>query len=77
MIDVTDEKIGPKKHRLRAQKINYILVVGEKEAADVTVNVNDRDGKTLGNMTPDQFIEACRKEIESKGRHPIFVSQDT
>ena len=32
-LDDGDEKIGPKKHRFRAEKVNYILVVGEQEAA--------------------------------------------
>ncbi|MHC4696101.1 MAG: threonine--tRNA ligase [Planctomycetota bacterium] len=70
-LDCTSEKIGPKKHRLRAAKINYILVVGEKEAADKTVNVNDRDGKTIGNMTLEAFLGACRAEIDSKGRTSV------
>lgn len=71
VIDLSDEKIGPKKHRLRTEKINYVLVVGEKEAADRMINVNDRDGKTIGNMTIDQFVSACRVEIESKGRRGV------
>ena len=29
-LDLASDKIGPKKHRLRAALINYILVVGEK-----------------------------------------------
>ncbi|MCH8148119.1 MAG: threonine--tRNA ligase [Planctomycetes bacterium] len=66
-LDLTDDKIGPKKHRHRAAKVNYILVVGEQEAADSTVNVNDRDGKTLGNMAIEVFENACRREIDSKG----------
>ncbi|MCH7995765.1 MAG: threonine--tRNA ligase, partial [Planctomycetes bacterium] len=66
-IDLTDDKIGPKKHRHRAAKVNYILVVGEQEAADSTVNVNDRDGGTLGNMTIEACVNAWRKEIDSKG----------
>jgi len=66
-LDLTSEKIGPKKHRFRAAKANYILVVGEKEASDNTVNVNDRDGRALGNMNLERFIEACDLEIESKG----------
>ena len=65
-LDVSSEKIGPKKHRLRAAKVNYILVVGEQEAAEGSVNVNSRDGKGLGNMTPVAFIAHCREEIESK-----------
>ncbi len=70
-LDLSSEKIGPKKHRLRAAKINYILVVGEKEAAESNLNVNDRDGKTIGNMTLDVFLDACRTEIESKGNSGV------
>ncbi|MCH7632581.1 MAG: threonine--tRNA ligase [Planctomycetes bacterium] len=66
-LDAGDEKIGPKKHRLRAAKVNYILVVGEQEAADATVNVNDRDGKNIGNMSLQQFVDACCQEVATKG----------
>ena len=73
-LDETSEKIGPKKHRLRAAKVNYILVVGEKEAAAGTVNINDRDGRSVGDMGVDEFIEACRKEVESKGAAALSVA---
>ncbi len=71
-LDLTSEKIGPKKHRLRSQKINYILVVGEKEAAERAVNVNDRDGNTLGNMDIDSFKTACLTEVETKGKQCVM-----
>jgi threonyl-tRNA synthetase len=73
-LDDSSEKIGPKKHRFRTAKVNYILVVGEKEAADKTVNVNDRDGRTIGNVTLEAFVDACRAEIESKGRSRVAAS---
>jgi len=75
-LDVSSDKIGPKKHRLRAQKVPYILVVGESEAADQTVNVNDRDGATMGSYRVDQFIEGCLLDIQSKGRkrHEALVA---
>lgn len=66
-LDLTGEKIGPKKQRMRDAKINYILVVGEKEAAERTVNVNDRDGRTIGNKPLGAVVEALRSEIASKG----------
>jgi len=73
-LDDTSEKIGPKKHRLRARKVNYLLVVGEQEAAARTVNVNDREGRSLGNMTTESFLEVCKREIESKGRVRVSES---
>ncbi|HSW47021.1 MAG TPA: threonine--tRNA ligase [Phycisphaerae bacterium] len=65
-LDITAEKIGPKKHEARRQKVPYILVVGEKEAAEGTVNVNDRAGKSLGNQPVDAFVARCRQEIDAR-----------
>lgn len=62
LVDVSAEKIGPKKHEARRQKIPYILVVGEKEAEAGLVNVNDRTGANLGNETVDAFVARCRQE---------------
>jgi threonyl-tRNA synthetase len=70
-LDLSSEKIGPKKHRHRTAKVNYILVVGEQESADRSVNVNDRDGKTIGNMSLESLVTACRREIETKGRSRV------
>lgn len=67
-LDVSPEKVGPKKHRLRAAKVNYILVVGEQEAAVGLVNVNDREGGTLGNMGVDAFLSMANQELADKGR---------
>jgi threonyl-tRNA synthetase len=66
--DDGSDKIGPKKHRLRARKIPYILVVGENEAAEGAVNVNDRDGGNLGTFPLDTFVEGCILEIQTKGK---------
>lgn len=66
-LDTGAEKIGPKKHRARQRKVPYILVVGEQEAADGAVNVNDRDGRSLGTHPIEQFVATALSEIERKG----------
>ena len=73
-IDVSDEKIGPKKHRFRKASVNYILVVGEREESEKTVNVNDRDGKTVGNIALETFIANCRAEADGKSLEPMMAS---
>jgi len=73
-LDMTSEKIGPKKHRFRKAKVNYILVVGEQEMENRTVNINDRDGQVLGNLPVDEFIQACQVEIDSKGHSMVTVA---
>ncbi len=67
-VDTSSEKIGPKKHRLRALKIPYILVVGENEAAENTVNINDRNGANMGSYPLENFVEWCLIEIQTKGK---------
>ena len=69
-LDVSADKIGPKKHRYRGRRVPYILVVGEQEMEGGTVNVNDRDGKNLGTYPLSNFLEGCRLEIETKGHGP-------
>ncbi|MBN1489689.1 MAG: threonine--tRNA ligase [Phycisphaerae bacterium] len=65
-LDVSAEKIGPKKHAARQQKVPYIVVVGEQEAQAGTVNVNDRDGKTLGTFALAEFIGRCQEEVRTR-----------
>ncbi|HQA00586.1 MAG TPA: His/Gly/Thr/Pro-type tRNA ligase C-terminal domain-containing protein, partial [Phycisphaerae bacterium] len=65
-VDTTAEKIGPKKHAARKQKVPYILVVGEQEAAAGTVNVNDRTGRNLGTEPLEAFVTRCLQEVEAR-----------
>ncbi len=65
-LDVTAEKIGPKKHAARRQKVPYILVVGEQEASQQSVNVNDRSGKMLVTEPVEAFLARCREEIANR-----------
>ena len=67
-IDDSPEKIGPKKHRARGLKIPYIAVVGEQEATNRTVNVNDREGRQVDNMTLALFVEFLLQENRPGGR---------
>ncbi len=55
-LDVSAERIGPKKHRARKMKTPYIAVVGEQEAAQRTINVNDRSGRQLDDMNLQSFL---------------------
>ncbi|MCG3137084.1 MAG: Threonine--tRNA ligase [Phycisphaerae bacterium] len=66
--DFSSDRIGPKKQRARDQKIPYILVIGEQEAVDKSVNVNNRDGVTLGTFPFERFVEGCVHEITTRGR---------
>lgn len=60
--DTKTEKIGYKIRTARLERVPYILVVGEKEAADNSVSVRKRDEGDLGNMSVNRLLEILRGE---------------
>ena len=75
-LDNGDERIGAKIRMATLLKIPYILVVGEQEAADQTVNVRTREGKQYGSFSLPEFLAACAEEIANRGREaPPGASQ--
>ncbi len=68
-LDTSNERIGPKKHKARKDKVPYIAVVGEQEAANRMINVNDRDGRQLDNMNIEAFVSMLLKENAPQLNH--------
>ena len=64
--DLRSEKIGYKIREAQLQKIPYMLVVGENEAAEGTVSVRQRGKGDIGTKTIDEFIAMANKEIIEK-----------
>ncbi|MEK6887091.1 MAG: threonine--tRNA ligase, partial [Nanoarchaeota archaeon] len=57
----------PKKVRdAEMQHFNYILVVGDKELQNKTINIRTRDNKILGEVKVDEFLENIKQEVEDK-----------
>ena len=65
-VDYRAEKMGYKIREAQLEKIPYMLVVGEKEAADNTVAVRARKEENGGTKTVEQFIADIRTEIDNK-----------
>ena len=68
-LDERQEKIGYKIREAQLQKIPYMLVVGDREAADGTVSVRTRTGGDQGAATIAAFIDAARAEVANRGRN--------
>jgi threonyl-tRNA synthetase len=68
-LDERQEKIGYKIREAQLQKVPYMLVVGDREAAEGTVSVRTRTGGDQGAATIASFIDAARAEVESRGRN--------
>lgn len=65
-VDERNERMNAKIRDATMQKIPYILVVGDKEAAANAVAVRLRTGEDLKAMPLDQFIALARKIVDSK-----------
>ncbi|MEX8546312.1 MAG: threonine--tRNA ligase [Mucilaginibacter sp.] len=63
LIDLRDEKIGRKIRDAEVKKIPYMLIVGEKEAAEGTVSVRKHGEGDLGSMPLEDFKSLIEKEI--------------
>jgi threonyl-tRNA synthetase len=65
-VDAANERMQKKIRDAQLQKIPYMLVVGEREAAEGKVAVRLRSGKDLGAMPLESFISRIKGEAESR-----------
>ncbi|MDB5003017.1 MAG: thrS [Mucilaginibacter sp.] len=63
LIDFRDEKIGRKIRDAEVKKIPYMLIVGEKEAAEQVVSVRKHGQGDMGSMSIEEFKQQIIKEI--------------
>jgi len=71
--DLRNEKIGFKIREHTIQRVPYLLVVGDKEVENNSIAVRTRDGKDLGVMNLEAFIEHLTADIARRGR--VLVAQ--
>ena len=64
-LDERQEKIGYKIREAQLQKIPYMLVIGDREAAEGTVAVRTRAGGDLGARQVDEFIATASPKCVS------------
>jgi threonyl-tRNA synthetase len=65
-VDARQEKIGYKIREAQLQKVPYMLVIGDREAADGQVAVRSRTGGDLGARPVAQFVAEALEEIGAK-----------
>jgi len=67
-VDTRGERMNAKVRDAQLQKIPYILVVGDKEAAEHAVSVRLRTNENLGAMPLSSFVDRITKVINEKKR---------
>ncbi len=65
-VDTQAASLGAKIKDARKDRIPYLLVVGEREAADGTVSARSRREGELGTLSIEQLAEKMRFEVENK-----------
>lgn len=65
-LDDRNEKVGYKIREAKLEKVPYILVVGDQEQQNGTVNVNKRDVEAKQTLTVDEFAEIVCNDIKEK-----------
>ena len=65
-LDARVEKIGYKIREAQLQKVPYMLVIGDREAAEGTVSVRSRSAGDLGPKGVTEFVGAAIDEVARK-----------
>jgi threonyl-tRNA synthetase len=65
-LDGRQEKIGYKIREAQLQKVPYMLVIGDREAAEGTIAVRTRAGGDQGAMKLEAFVSAATTEVREK-----------
>lgn len=65
-VDDRNEKIGYKIRQAQMEKVPYMLVVGDKEMDDNSVNVRKHGGDELGTVPFDEFFNSIKIEIKER-----------
>ncbi|MDO4222485.1 MAG: threonine--tRNA ligase [Acinetobacter sp.] len=69
--DLRNEKIGFKIRERTLERIPYLLVLGDREVEEGTVNVRTRTGKNLGTMSVEAFIDLVKSAVAERGRYIV------
>lgn len=65
-LDLRNEKIGFKVREAQMMKIPYMLVLGDREAAEGTVSIRTRKGETINGLTQEEMIDRLLSESKSR-----------
>ena len=72
-LDDANETMGNKIRKATEQKVNYMLIIGEKEIKENSVSVRGRDGKDYGIINIDKFITILKNSISQRSNEVEFI----
>jgi threonyl-tRNA synthetase len=63
LVDARSEKVGKKIREAELDKVPYMLIVGENEAAEGTVSVRKQGEGDLGSVSVEAFADRVKREV--------------
>ena len=67
-LDSRNERLQKKIRDAELEKVPYMVIIGEKEAAGEVLSIRSKSQGDMGIMTPEEFIQMINKEIKEKVR---------
>ncbi|MDR0449256.1 MAG: threonine--tRNA ligase [Rickettsiales bacterium] len=64
--DLTSESMQKKIRGAQLMQIPYMIIVGEKEAADGTISIRTRDNRQINGIKLEEFVEKLSEKIKTK-----------
>jgi len=64
-IDLDNKSLGAKIRQSTLQKVPYMIIIGEKETKSNLISVRTREGKNLGSIDVNKFINQLKSQIEN------------
>ena len=58
--------MGAKIREAQLKKINYMLILGEKEKDENKISIRKRNGESVNDLNLDEFIKDLKEEIKTK-----------
>jgi threonyl-tRNA synthetase len=65
-VDESSERLQAKIRHFTLQKVPFMGIIGDKEAANASLSVRERSGKDLGQLEIDKFVEVLKEQIDKK-----------
>ncbi len=75
-VDESAESMNKKIRNAQLMQYNYMLTVGDKELENKTMNVRTRDNIVHGEMPLSEFMDAIKKESETKSLTSHFAKKE-
>ncbi len=71
-LDESNESVSKRIRNAQLDKVNYMIVVGDREVSNNTITVRTRNNKVIGEMSIDEFINKIREERDTRSVHSLL-----